>query len=535
MKPIIPAGRLVRGPPGVGKTTATAHMIRQCIDNGQRVGMSVERVDLAYDMPARVSRPDGLQLILGKRRDDIDGNPLCLAPDRLGGVEAGGFQEWESSLACDSCPSRSLCGHQKQFGTGKSIVFTSTLLRSSTFRKHELADLDLLVLDEGAWSAFCPDVEHVTSADLAKAIAHDIDLGALQHALSGEPSGRQYGRRVAHRLLSAPVSDGYAGMGGAGPSQRLWQLRAQLLEHNRGCLEAGQPSRLVPGRVARLLQILAEELRHPGPNSRLDVFGGKIEIRDPLVFKPPCRVLVLDGTGQKEVYEQLLGIPMEVVDPKLACHADVWQLVDGAYGRGSLLNNPKTLDRMLEAVRTIVSIRGAGPNPVGVITFKALHDDLHHALQGLNYRLGTYWAVRGSNAFLEQGVATIILMGTPTANIDDGILWAKARAWREKDPIDDAPCFSLRRYGMQFEPDKAIGVIGSRDPRVAGWSTMLREGELRQAAERVRSVIPNSEIIAGHLPAMHAGLADRQIWLLTNLPVPGLTPGELFNLDDVLH
>jgi hypothetical protein len=412
-------------------------------------------------------------------------------------------------VACGECPSRESCRYQLQFkALDKTWVVTAAMLR---FIVRDGATQNLapvVILDEGARQSFTPDREDVSHVDLARATALGFDVGFLLHAwaaLDGASNtrGRVFGFRVARGLLARNEN-----------VSALFSLSQRMREHNAAQI-AGHGTDLVPLAVLRLLQVLAEECRSAGPNSRLQVTPHAIEIRSPftLSLRSDTKVVVLDGTGDPAVYEEAIGRPVRLVDPKLQRHAQVYQLSTGSYGKGTQERDTRARDKLFAQVRKIVAARGTPTSPVTVVVFKGVKARMEQLLAGLHCRVIHYWATRGTNALLDAGSHDVVLVGTPTPQPADMLAWAEARNWKHAIPIDRDNHLALHRYGLPGT-DRATDTLHYNDPRVEAWASTEREGEIVQAAERIRTVI--------------ASEAPKTVWLLTRLPVPGLEPDRLF-------
>jgi hypothetical protein len=503
---------LVKGPPGIGKTTAMIAEAQNIIDAGGHLLLVVDRVELLEEVVRQIDRPDHVQPVLGKRRNIlVDGEtvPLCLEPQRLTAVSSQGLQAVEGAVACGECPSRESCRYQMQFkALDKTWVVTAAMLRFIVRDGATLNQAPVVILDEGARQAFTPDREDVGRDDLARATALGFDVGVVARAwaeLDGASNtgGRGFGFRVARGLRARGENVG-----------TLFSLSNRMREHNTGQI-ASHGTDLVPLPVIRLLQVLAEEVASSGPNSRLQVTPLAVEIRSPftLALEDSIKVVVLDGTGNPAVYRDAIGRPVRTVDPKLQRHAQVYQLTAGSYGKGTQERDSRARDKLFAQVSKIVAARGTPTSPVTVVVFRGVKAPMEQVLAGLHGIVIHYWATRGTNALLDAGSHDIVLVGTPTPQPADMLAWAEARAWKHSTPIDRNNYLALHRYGLPGT-DRASDTLHYRDPHVEAWASMEREGELLQAAERIRTMI--------------ASEAPKTVWLMTRLPVPGLEPDLLF-------
>jgi hypothetical protein len=102
---------------------------------------------------------------------------------------------------------------------------------------------------------------------------------------------------------------------------------------------------------------------------------------------------------------------------------------------------------------------------------------------------GHYWGIRGLNKWKDYD--QIILIGTPTPNIDDTVRQVQAIYWDEK-PLDKTT-------------SKENGFYDFKDKRISWYLHSLREDELYQAIFRIRPLELNGRkkiniIIASALP-----------------------------------
>jgi hypothetical protein len=324
-------------------------------------------------------------------------------------------------------------------------------------------------------------------------------------------SGRAYVDGVARRL-------GEEG-GGVGVLQAV---RSQFQSLNDGVIATGVGQH-VPLSVLSLLWVLCKEVQSSRPNSAITVEpDGALVIRRPfaLDLSPSVAVVALDGTGNESVYQTFLGREVHVVDPKVKCQAEVFQLATGLYGKSTMTEGSASSERLLAQMVEIVARRGTPTAPVTVVVFKGMRADVEARLAGLHCIILHYWATRGSNVPLDRGSQDIVLVGTPSPNPRDIVAWAEARAVADRDLVRPGMHPVLKRFGLPAN-DLARPVWHFDDPRCDNFLQMEREGELRQAAERVRTIIGNS--------------SGKTVWLLTSMPVPGLEPDRLFkNVSEII-
>ncbi len=520
------AALLVKGPPGLGKTTAAIELVRNAVRGGQRVLYVTDRVTLVCDVVAKIGLGEQVVAVLGKRQSVMvagESVPLCTQPTRIAAAETAGLVHAEGQFACGECPDRGTCGYQLQFqATGKTWVTTAAMLRHIVKEGRTMNSAAIVVLDEGARQAFAPDPIRVTRANLAKATNLGFQCDWLLTAWDAvvarpaEPAAgnRSQGKQFVWQAL-VEIRRTSAG------ANALHALRRAIAQHNSRCIASRQLQNLIAGSVVQLLWTVAKESKQVGPNSRLRIENGVIVVRRPLQLRLPqeVKLVVLDATGDQGVYERLLQRPTVVVDPQVRRQSRVIQYVSGRYGKTTQALDEVTSGRVLRLVRKITEKYGSVESPVAVVAFKGEHAKLRQALEGTQYILLPYWGTRGTNEVIERGCSHIVLVGTPTPNPDDIGAWEEARAAGEPSRVEFGHHWVLKSYG-RFRDDKAVEVLEYDDPRVQAAMHTEREGEMLQAAERIRTCI--------------TGPGQKTVWLLTRHPVDGLAPDLLMGDINVL-
>lgn len=229
-------------------------------------------------------------------------------------------------------------------------------------------------------------------------------------------------------------------------------------------------------------------------------------------------LVILNATGHPDTLLDVLGrdpASAEIYDPHLALppEVEVIQLTDATYGKTTLTSlNPAstTLTHALDRVRAVL-------DPVlstGLITFKGIEDGVGEALGIAPERRAHFGAVTGSNAYadLEQ----LVVLGTPSPSPDAVVELASA-IHAGRTPLVEGQGYRLVPYpdwrdadglGLSFE------VVAFKDERIDQLYREMRDGELFQAAHRLRVHRPN-------------GRARMRLILATALPLPALPPTQL--------
>jgi hypothetical protein len=540
---------LVRGLPGLGKTSRAGEIVRTLvrvpkgmfpdgIDGRLRFALFVDRLARGREVlphltvpvtSKAVDRP--VRLIYGKvayRDGRVDREAsLCHYAAKVDHLRRRGYGAGEYRFSCSTCQYRPRegskspsCEYPQQFDPTSSWVLSQHHLLSERFGGGADNNPHLVVLDEGVLNLVMGQRLDVSPTDIGYMLGllekegvdypflNDIlfaivDLLALENAaeidvrfhLGSEVD--EFGV-ISRELLDAPA---------------LWQAVEAI--------EAKHDVNRLPKRFLReLLEILAEEEETGAPNSRLSVSPGDDEnaltIRQPRLKGLNDRpTIVLDSTGDGPLYQQVLQRPVEVFDPGVAVEVNVTQVASAAYGKSSL-RKPATRARLFKAVTAIID--GHPSEKVGVVTFKESVPHLRQHLKQHDVIFAHFWGLRGTNKL--KDCQHLIVVGTPTINVEELRASVAALHWSE-DLIDDTPVERWKRLGRyDDEHDVEVLVRHFVDPRLDQWLWQGREAELLQAAFRIRPLDNPTR---------------KRIWLLTNTPVPGLEPTDIYlTLDDLL-
>ena len=521
---------LIKGVPGIKKTTTVAKKLVtfRSPSTGAPIKFSfcVDRTD-RFDEIERIMRSGRravpLNFIKGKLAKNSDKrSPRCRFHKRLTYLRRLNYGADEGKMICGSCGDRRRCEHFKQFEDTESsrVLVIHHLFAGNAALAN---DPDVIVVDEDLVRHVISQKIEVRGEDISRLQmvmaqvpfeSEDLTsfLGALGRAL--ETATIDEGALFRHDLDDL-LGDLLAVCKRLQNDKRL----SKALEFVKRDFDLGRlPKRF----LIDLLRVLEEEERCGALNSRLNVEpdegGNRLVIRDPrlpsLQGKP---VIILDSTADIELYKQILGRDIEVVDPVVDLRPRVVQLVSAAYPKSSLAYT-RLRKRLFTVVKAIVDHRPNGE--VGVITFKAFEKELRDNVSGARtVRTAHFWGLRGSNAMAR--CTDLVVIGTPTINIDDLAAWGSALHWKD-DPLH---CETVRRHeptGYVRGDGKQcfVEVLHYLDHRLDALLQQGREAELAQAAFRGR---PLDEP------------ATKTIWLLTSTPVPWLRPTEVYeSIDDLM-
>ena len=281
---------------------------------------------------------------------------------------------------------------------------------------------------------------------------------------------------------------------------------------------------------ADLVRVLDRELRNydeNGYNSSIyfDLQEGiRLNLKNELAVPSHVPIICLDGQGDPKLLEMLTGRTFEEWAYDKLPDTSIVQTVDGAYGVTSLWNSktksPKfSLEKLLDTI--VFPKVQENPEQCLIVTWKVIADYLKElqdtgelsAAVGIEY----YGNLRGSNEYEDR--ETVILLGTPNINTDqlheqvsalfigdDKVNMDTHRVWESYDYADT----NGKGYQVQVRRYK--------DERVERMARIYRENEMVQAAHRVR-------------PVVNSG--NREVIILSNIPIPQLAPTHLTSTEDL--
>ena len=149
--------------------------------------------------------------------------------------------------------------------------------------------------------------------------------------------------------------------------------------------------------------------------------GVKLLQKKELWEKLPSRIVVMDGTGDKGVYEMLFGKSVTVVNPEVNRQGRIFQITERSYNISSVQDRgtgklKKAGEELMELAKLITESKpldngkfGKYQN-VGIVTFKKIRH-YFDALYGEENVLH-FGGNRGTNAFV--GKDCILVLGTPS-------------------------------------------------------------------------------------------------------------------------
>ncbi len=243
----------------------------------------------------------------------------------------------------------------------------------------------------------------------------------------------------------------------------------------------------------------------------------RIMMRHTSSEKLPPHVIWTDATGNKRIYEAMFQRPVLelAAEPKIL--GDVYQVVDRANGKSTLVDydddgnsNPsERAGQMNELIQRMVKEHGY-QKPVTISfqdTEKLWATQADH-----------FYGARGTNDYADCDA--IFVVGAPMPSVESLVRLAAMIFYERDTPFNT----SWRAENKPYDYIDKDGV-GRAYPVGGYWGdedleavvSIHREDEILQSAHRVRPI-----------------LSPKDVWLLTNVPIPGLGPTILLTMRDAL-
>lgn len=271
----------------------------------------------------------------------------------------------------------------------------------------------------------------------------------------------------------------------------------------------------------------------------------------------PSKMIILDGTGLKEIYERLLDRSVTVIDAPIKRKGRIFQITERLNGVGQVLGDKaiKPFRRLTDNGQSLLELcdiisvskqieNGFMPyRKIGVVTFKDAVP-YFEALFGAGNVL-YFGGNRGSNSFVDekQPYDCIIVAGCPSPPDGDMIDVVAQIMFDPKNPANSRiDPFKMIHTEQGWQPVRShtlqeynyVNADGQAAYRMHGgfWAyqdlqmvySLFREMEMVQAIERGRTL-----------------LNECDVWVLSSLPLPvrldGIfdTPNSCLNLPDGVY
>lgn len=225
----------------------------------------------------------------------------------------------------------------------------------------------------------------------------------------------------------------------------------------------------------------------------------------------PKHMIWFDATGRKGLYEALFERDVEVVDVRPQLTGKIYQVVDRANGKGSLVDkNERQTHRVEQVVAQVDAICKDYKRPA-VITYQAIKDKFSQSAMH-------FYGNRGSNHF--QDCDVLVVVGTPQPPLFQIEKTAKA-IWNKRMRPFDTKWYTRERVYNHIDADGngwCYPVSAYADEELNEILWQYREAEIIQAAHRARILF-----------------RDVPVYLLTNVPIDELPPTELLTIRDLMN
>lgn len=493
-------------PAGSGKTTAMVALAESFASLGKRIIYSGPRHDLFDDLMAMSERRDWWYHWQPRREGNEEQDATCRWAPQMERWLSRGYEAMKfctNPRVCGWNYVNSVCPYHAQRNRRQPIIYAQ---HQHIAVGHPLMETTSLVIgDELPLGAFLYPWLIPASHVVVAGAARDIDdmLWELRAMCNDTaPEGGWSGPALIERL------------GGAQEVADFVERHAQLTVG----VEFFDPDLSDPNAVDKLdylhlpvlLSLLYQEASFALAGNEdwvrrvhCTTDGLKLLLRRRPKLLPP-HVIWCDATGDPRLYELLLGMPVEVVQPHVEMQGTIHQVHTSVNNRtsiGEAHDNEKAKQIQLQ-IDHIRRTRGY-LNP-GIITYKATRD--------LFAGDGHFGAERGTNRLVDRDA--LIVIGTPQPPTPS--LVETAAMVFDKRMLSFNTTWTLRYmqyHGTRYEIEVS-GFWDDADLQVI--LQQYREAELVQALHRAR---PLRQAV--------------DVWLLTSIPLPGIQP-KLYSVKELL-
>ena len=484
-------------PAGSGKTTAMVALAEAVAEQGRRVIYSGPRHDLFDDLMAMSQHRDWWYHWQPRRLGDEERDATCRWAPQMDRWLARGYEAMTfcaNARICGWNYINSVCPYHRQKNEISPIIYAQ---HQHIAVGHPLmGQASLVIGDELPLGAFLHPWLIPASHIVVKECPHDIEqlLWTMRSlCITTAPEGGWSGSALLEAL---------------GGAQYISDMIAENEQLTVG-VEFWDPDIRSPDAVdtidfrhlPTLLMMLRDEANTALAGSsdwvrrvHITVDGLKLLLRRRPKMLPP-HVIWCDATGDPRLYELLLNMPVEVVQPHVKMQGtvhQVWTSVNNRTSIGAEHDNEKAKQIKLQIDH--IRRKGGYLNPA-VITYKATRDMFAGD--------GHFGAERGTNRLSDRDA--LIVIGTPQPPTPSLVETASMVFDSRTLPFNTTWTLRYTSYhGTRYE----IETSGFwDDPDLHIILQQYRESELVQALHRAR---PLRQAV--------------DVWLLTSLPLPGIQP-----------
>ncbi len=468
---------IVRATPGLGKTHASAKLVRECFDAGDKVAIAAPTLALADDWATLLNNVGLNDVVVWKSRTTIC---TCHTQAKLEKLLSLGYV----LPRCQAdCPYRA----QYEARAGCVVIYQHNHLHLN--HGDLLMDVDVLIVDESPLGSLLAEhtATNVDMHQLLQNLRQTRDpaaelIQALLTAVKDKPhiTGRDIIMSLDEQLL------------------RMLALARESPFAHIGAAPDGNMALLPKQFFGRLLAALSHDQSHQ--NTLLSYENETwtwYEKRPFLETDRSAAVIILDASANQPVYEQLCApwpVEMISIDVPVAPHVVIVQCALTASTR-KIIDDPARLASVTHAVAGVCARLECVLD--GGISYKKATAHFQETLGGTWLHYG---GLRGRNDFAT--LATIAVIASPT--MPPRALERKAMALWSEDP---APIDCTWEHVGQ-------GTYIASDPRLDAVSNLHGPEELRQAAHRLRLIrrdTPTTLLIFSPWDLTRLGLPPNQI------------------------
>lgn len=464
---------VIQVPPGVGKSTTVSEW-----GQDQDIAYIVERHD-QYEQIKGLGAYRHIQGCSSKN---------CPEAERARKLSILGYNTWPFHRGHN-------CEYYQQFQQPGSAMYQIAHAQTAHPVRHKGIVVDELNL--GGWM-----IEHaITASDLQDGRArHHPSIGNKGNglltnlwAVLAYTKAPLYGKALFDRLDADGHSKGWLEEGIQELESNAWAMEARPILSGVKYLDDDDLDEFGRVVIPTIVNAIKRELPHwtTGQewNSRIRVekHEGKyaLLITEPRQFQGQPSLTVLDATAHRDLFSKLFRRPItaktiEIDPPPNMKHIAV--RTGKRYSKFGLTEGKRkdeAIKRVVKELRYLLNeIDPDNTKTMGLITYDACQNALGEALGILEEYRGHFWGVRGSNAF--EDCEILLIVGTPTPNLDGIINWTRALYADDLDPIDTGTGVDDRTF---------------QDARLKGFVDYLVNAELTQAAHRNRPLRHDGRVV----------------------------------------
>lgn len=509
---------LVRTPPGTGKTTIAVEIAEKYARSGAKVGYLGPRHDLFADIVAKSSDPRMWYEWLPRQVEDKDAGKTqtCNYVDQMNKWLQRGYRAMDFCLGvCGSKFIKKDCVYHAQ----KNKKFPIVYIQHQHFTLGHPIPFDILIGDENPIGAFLREWSIPPRWIAPPGMDVSEPITEILHLMT------YYTARLQKPAMGKALLDLLGGAQYVLDACDSFELPAEQIKAAMWIRRAEEVEEKPYFHLFNLVPLLAREARLAikGPDYPHRIFLSSDGLTMLLRHKPdysriPPRVVWLDATGRKEIYKEIFGREVKVINAHPRMFGKIYQVINRANGKGSIIE-PKTgklTPKAAQAKALIEKIieKNKYERPT-IISFKGLVEQIDFPeTVGISH----FNAARGTN--VHENASAIINLGTPQPKIFDLIKFAKM-IFFERD-TKFIPTWTTKERVYNYVDAKGRGraypVSGFwHDPDLQALLETMREDEIFQSAHRGRPV--NRYV---------------DIWLITNIPISILPPDELITMREIM-